>query len=232
MVVGGSDSSFYRRNDASVVDLSTQNRACPNLPRYPIAMYGATGAIVSGHPMLCGGYSGFNTLRQPTLHSECYQHSKTMNTWTLLTTMTTKRVYSTSVPLNGKLWVMGGTDSDKNKLSSSEYVPSDGGASQPGPELPSPRSDYCAVKLSTGQVMLLGGYTKEKSVITFDPDTETFNTSLPSLKFARSSFGCTVFNSAMHENREVVLAVGGFNQATAEVLDHTQPNAEWTESNH
>ena len=133
-------------------------------------------------------------------------------------------------------WVIGGLKHDPPEddysLSSTEYVSPDGDASQPGPELPSSQYGHCAVKLSTGQVMLLGGYTKEKSVITFDPDTETFNTSLPSLKFARSSFGCTVFNSAMHENREVVLAVGGFNQATAEVLDHTQPNAEWTESNH
>merc|ERR1712008_136738 len=37
------------------------------------------------------------------------------------------------------------------------------------------------------------------------------------------------FNSPMHDNREVVLAVGGNQQATAEVLDYTQPNPEWRE---
>ena len=52
------------------------------------------------------------------------------------------------------------------------------------------------------------------------------------MKYDRWSAGCATFNSAMHENREVVLAVGGRNEATAEVLDHTQPNAEWTESNY
>ena len=36
----------------------------------------------------------------------------------------------------------------------------------------------------------------------------------------------------MHDNREVVLAVGGLFRATAEVLDYTQPNAEWTQSNY
>ena len=84
--------------------------------------------------------------------------------------------------------------------------------------------------------MILGGYIprdmSEESVIIFDPDTETFNTSLASLKYARRHFGCAVFKSAMHDNREVVLAVGGLFRATAEVLDHTQPNAEWTESNY
>ena len=43
-------------------------------------------------------------------------------------------------------------------------------------------------------------------------------------------FGCATFNSPMHENREVVLAVGGYWEATAEVLDYTQPNPAWTES--
>ena len=48
-----------------------------------------------------------------------------------------------------------------------------------------------------------------KSVIIFDPDTVTFDTSLPSLKYNRTYVGCAMFNSAMHDNREVVLAVGG-----------------------
>ena len=116
-----------------------------------------------------------------------------------------------------------------------EYVSPNGDASTPGPDLPSARAGHCAVKLSTGKVMLLGGgyYGKiGKSVIVFDPNTETFDISLPSLKYNRTYVGCAVFNSAMHDNREVVLAVGGWKQATAEVWDYTQPNAEWTESNY
>ena len=146
--------------------------------------------------------------------------------------MTTKRTFSASVPLNGKLWVTGG---DQNELPSTEYVSPNGDASTPGPDLPSARAGHCAVKLSTGKVMLLGGgyYGKiGKSVIVFDPDTETFDISLPSLRTHRFNFGCAVFKSAMHDNREVVLAVGGLFRATAEVLDYTQPNAEWTQSNY
>ena len=43
--------------------------------------------------------------------------------------------------------------------------------------------------------------------------------------------GCAVFKSVLHENREVVLAVGGYGQATAEVYDYTQTNASWAMSN-
>ena len=229
-------------SDVQIVDLSQQTRSCPNLTKYPIAMNAATGAIVSGHPMICGGINPYKG--SFAIHSECYQHSKASNTWTLLTTMTTKRSYTTSVSLNGNLLVMGGCKStsfgcspfppggNQSRLSSTEYVSSDRYAPQPGPNLPSSRHAHCAVKLSTGQVMLLGGWPERKSVITFDPHTKIFNTSLPSLKFDREHFGCALFNSPLHDNREVVLAIGGWGQATAEVLDYTQPNTEWIESNY
>ena len=73
---------------------------------------------------------------------------------------------------------------------------------------------------------------KKESIITFNPDTEKFDQSLPPLIFDRLSAGCAAFKSPLHDNREVVLAVGGQYQATAEVLDYTQPNPAWTESNY
>ena len=157
---------------------------------------------------------------------------KANNSWTLLTKMSTKRSGSASVPVKGKLLVLGGHDGD-NRLATSEYVSPDGDASQPGPNLPGPRSSHCAVKLANGQVMLLGGLPDEnkKSAIIFHPDTG-IDQSLPPLNFEREGFGCATFNSPMHDNREVVLAVGGQGTATAEVLDYTQPNPAWTESNY
>ena len=185
-------------------------------------MSGATGAIVDGHPIVCGGY----------IHSECYHHSEATNSWTFLTNMSTKRVDSASVPVNGKLLVLGG-DAGDNYLATSEYVSPDGDASQPGPDLPGPRKYYCALKLANGQILLLGGYKAEnlKSAIIFHPETGN-NQSLPSLTFKRWNAACATFNSPMHDNREVVLAVGGYEQATAEVLDYAQPNPAWTTSNY
>ena len=141
--------------------------------------------------------------------------------------MSTKRSNSASVPVKGKLLVLGGYDGD-NSLATSEYVSPDGDASQPGPDLPGPREAHCAVKLANGHVMLLGGFLNEKSVIILHPVDQ----SLPRLIFDRYGLGCATFNSPMHDNREVVLAVGGYQQATAEVLDYSQPNPAWTESNY
>ena len=224
MVVGGDDVSDNIQSDAK---LSSLTRSCSNLQNYPIAFTLATGAIVSDHPIICGGK--FTRVSQ---HSECYHHSKVSNSWNFLTNMTTKRSYSASVPVNNMLLVMGGYNG--SSLNTTEYISPDGDASQPGPDLPTPRDEHCAVKLSNGQVMLLGGYSDEtkKSTIIFHPDKETFNQSLPSMTHERRRAGCAVFNSPMHENREVVLAVGGYQESTAEVLDYSQPNAKWNESNY
>jgi len=222
MIVGGEDSDYDLYSDAQIVNLTNETSTCNNFPDYPLAIRVATGAIVAGHPIICGGISG-------SYHSECYHYSKDTNSWTLLTNMSTKRAYSASVPVNGKLLVLGGLADGFTRLATSEYVSPDGDAFQPGPDLPGPRSSHCAVKLANGQVMLLGGGPDEKSVIIFHPDTEKFDQSLPRLTFNRDNFGCAAFKSPLHDNREVVLAVGGRWQATAEVLDYTQPNPSWTE---
>ena len=222
MVVGGREDIYNYQSDAQ---LSSLTRSCSILQNYPIAMSSATGAIVSGHPIICGGLS------VSLYHSECYYHNKTSNSWTFLTNMTTKRDDSASVPVNGKLLVLGGWGAGK-RLATTEYISPSGDASQLGPDLPAPRSDHCAVKLSNGQVMLLGGYPDRKSAIIFHTESETFDQSLPPMLYDRSSFGCASFYSPLHDNREVVLAVGGWKQATAEILDYSQPNANWTESNY
>ena len=227
LIVGGKDSDYITVfSDAQMVDLSNQTSSCNNLAEYPIAISSATGAFVYGHPVICGG-----RLERGSYYSECYRHNKASDSWTFLTDMSTKRYTSASVPVKDKLLVLGGWDGD-NRLATTEYVSLDGDASQPGPDLPGSRSSHCAVKLANGHVMLLGGRPDEKSVIIFHPDTEEFDQSLPPLTFGREDFGCAAFNSPMHDNREVVLAVGGYEQATAEVLDYTQPNPAWRESNY
>ena len=227
MVLGGySDGNPY--SDAQIVNLSNQISTCNNFPDYPLAISVMSGAIISGQPIICGGRSG-----RSDYHSECYHHTKANNSWTFLTNMSTKRESGAGVPVNGKLLVLGGKDGE-DRLATSEYVSPDGDASQPGPDLPGPRSSFCAVLLSNGQVMLLGGSPgrNRKNVIIFNPDTEVFDQSLPPLIFERRSAGCAAFKSPLHDNREVVLAAGGRRQATAEVLDYTQPNPAWTESNY
>ena len=154
MVVGGkANNSYYNLNNTQIVDLSSQTRSCPNLQNLPVALTGATGAIVSGHPIICGG-----TVDNHNNRNECYHYRKASNSWTFLNTMITRRVASASVSLNGTLFIMGGSyHRSWLSISSTEYVSPDGGASRQGPDMPTPRSHHCAVKLSTGQVMLIGG---------------------------------------------------------------------------
>jgi len=79
-------------------------------------------------------------------------------------------------------------------------------------------------------ILVLGGYRKsvQKSTIEFDPATETFK-DLAALKRKRLNSGCAVFYSPLHNGRPVALAAGGQGQATAEILDYTQPNSKWSE---
>ena len=94
-----------------------------------------------------------------------------------------------------------------------------------------------------GKVMIIGGnihifeenkyYSMSsnfKNVLIFDPKDNSFTTG-PSLLFGRSNGGCTTFLSPMHDNRSVVLSVGGLLQSTAELLDYTNPNSKtWEQS--
>ena len=89
--------------------------------------------------------------------------------------------------------------------------------------------------LPSDKVMILGGYqrnstTAKRKVNIFDPKTKSYDTSLPSMNYDRMNAGCAIFQSAYHENRTVVLIVGGWKAATAEVYDFTKLNSSWTES--
>ena len=133
-----------------IIDLSPQRKFCPNKQKYPFGVESATGAIVSGNPVVCGGHqeSTYEVLPQ------CYKYDNSTNSWTFLTNMTFNRGFSASVALNDKLFVIGGVGYNWDEIySSTEYISLDGNASQPGPELPLPRARHCAVKLSTGKMM-------------------------------------------------------------------------------
>ena len=120
-----------------------------------------------------------------------------------------------------------------NFVTCTEFIYPDGQIS-PGPDLPTPVILHCMVTLPSDKVMILGGYTvpaaeNPKKVIVFDLKMKNY-TVLPSMNYNRMNAGCAIFQSAYHENRTVVLAVGGWKVATAEIYDFTKPNSSWTES--
>ena len=53
----------------------------------------------------------------------------------------------------------------------------------------------------------------------------------PSVTYNKYHAACTLFHSDLHNGRPVVLAAGGYQQATAEVYDYTNSN-QWETSIH
>jgi len=221
LVVGGWDGG--PKDYSQVIDMST-TESCSNLDPYPTKIWVATGGFVSGSPMICGGTTSSTFYTQ----SSCHKYERSSNKWTFVANMNSKRVSASSSLTNKGTWITGGRDELSNQLDTTEFISPDGIVSD-GPKLPSPRSNHCMVTLHDGKVMIIGGIYQEKSTIVYNPDDNSFSSG-PSVIQKRRESGCTIFRSAMHNNRNVVLVAGGMGQSTAEILDYTNLNANsWEE---
>ena len=224
-------------SNCEVIDILNSSKFCANIPSFPVSIWTASGGIVSNVPMICGGELFDDEYQGKSMENSCYIFDLTSNAWKLLAKMSVARSDFASVPMNGALWVTGGSTRKGLQMAKSEDITTEfiylNGTVLPGPNLPSPRDDHCMVTLHDNRVMILGsenGTTDSKSVIIYEPDTENFSTA-PSLQFDRNGAACALFYSPLHENRPVVLAVGGYNTDTAEIYDYTHSN-EWEKSKH
>ena len=120
------------------------------------------------------------------------------------------------------------TDSLSSIQKSTEIVYKDGTVIK-GPDMPAPRAEHCALPISNGSILIMGGLYSKNSVILYDHVTSQYSTG-PSMLFRHSDFGCAHFRSDKHEGRPVVLSAGGYNSKKAELLDYTKQNAEWEAS--
>jgi len=225
MVVGGYGDGTYHK-DTQIMDLSKQKTCKWN--DFPTLHDGATGAIMPNNEILiCGGISKSSS--GYTYHDECYKLSIESKSWSYVATMSSKRKLAASAEIDGKLFITGGYDGN-DRLSTTEFITVEGEVSA-GPNLPSPpRSSHCMMKLPSGKIIITGGYPGSsvgKKVLEFDPATNSY-VDMPPLTTIRYKHACAVFQSPQHEDRYVALAAGGEYEATAEILDYTQPNAKWT----
>ena len=132
--------------NSEVQDLMDNTLSCQNLAPFAKMTKYATGGLVDGVPLICGGrYSGF--------YDECYSITKSLTSF--VTTMTSKRAYAASLVLEKGLWMMGGYDGS-SYLSSSEYVQISSGSSS-GPNLPYAVGNHAVVAWSSTYFMLTGG---------------------------------------------------------------------------
>lgn len=214
------------KDDCQVFDM-TSNNSCSNISPYPLELQYATGVVLYGSPLICGGYGRKSGESSNAYQSSCYIHHRSSNLWKLHATMTSTRRHLSSAVTDGALWVTGGQTDGNSNLKSTEYIFSDGTVTN-GPNLPTGRYGHCMVTLHDDKVMILGGYPSSnyRNVLIFDPKDNSFTTG-PSLRSNKIYGGCAQFLSAKHNNRPVVLAAGG-NTRRAEILDYTNANA-WEE---
>ena len=88
------------------------------------------------------------------------------------------------------------------------------------------------MKLPSGKLLVIGGSPSSSvgtKVLEFDPATNSYD-DMPPLTTYRWDHACAVFQSPQHEDRYVAMIAGGVYEATAEILDYSQPNAKWTPS--
>merc|ERR1711962_1336636 len=193
---------FYKESEI----ISTAGRKCKSFPSFPMALYAATGGIVKGAPIVCGGelYPSSN---------QCFIHDLSRNEWRFLSNMTDNRSGASSVVLDDALWITGGGPEERRMTT--EFIYPSGKVVQ-GPDLPikldlpARRPGHCMVKLHDGKIMILGlQYDDYKQVLIYDPKSNSFSKG-PPLLYGMVCASCTVFNSPMHNGRPVILLTGGF----------------------
>ena len=98
LIATGSDGETFV-DDSQIIDIKNFKK-CKTMAPYPLEVWYATGGIVSGSPIICGGQSD-------SLTNACYKHDNKKNTWQYLASLSGKRFKSASIPLDGALWVTG-----------------------------------------------------------------------------------------------------------------------------
>ena len=217
MVTGGDPKSQAVKTE--VIDAKDPTKTCNSLPDFPYQDYWmANGGVLNGKIIVCQAV-------------KCFQLQNNGNGWTEFATNTNNHKYGAGTVVNDALFVFAGYETTSSPYS--EFVYSNG-STEHGPDLDiTTGKDYgmCLVTLSSGNIMVMGGYKNAKRVGLFNPTTGSY-ISKGGMNFERKYSACTVFYSAKHGNREVVYVGGGYQTdscKTAELLDYTVTE-EWEQS--
>merc|ERR1719505_4465 len=209
-------------NESKII--STDGRKCKSFPSFPMPLFAATGGIVKGAPIVCGGV----LVPKEEFSNQCFIHDFSRNEWRFLSNMSGRRgrAFTSSVVPDDALWITG-------QRKTTEFIYPSGKVVQ-GPNLPSEVSGHCMVKLHDGKIMILGGdkyHDDDTQVLIYDPKSNYSLSKGPPLLYATFTAACTVFNSPMHNGRPVILVTGGFNTSsqpgsfnpiiTSQILDYT-----------
>ena len=175
--------------------------------------HGATGDLLDGLPVICGGWSG------KPIHSITKDQSK------FLGQLSVQRSYAASVVLsNNTLWVTGGYDQSFNLIKTTEIITKDGQTSQ-GPDLPLPNSSHSIVSLNSGAFILIGGYGGDRSATHLYEEKKGWRPG-PNLKNGRYCHTAGVLTDRVSTKTYIVAVGGRHAESSLEYLEYPGSN-EW-----
>ena len=193
VLITGSDS-----NQMEIINPDNSTTKCQNDYTYPISVLAASGAVVDGTIVVCGGTS-------PTT-KQCYSFGNDKE-WKPISPMTTPRRFAASIPINNALWVACGYDDEYNDLKSTELVYLYGRRTKP--QLPEVRYGSCAAEYN-GNIFLIGGNDgsarNNNWIINTNDDFKV--TDGPNMLKTRYYHSCGIFHSHAHSGRAVIVTAG------------------------
>ena len=210
MLVSSGDTRFAFLDSTEVVDLKSGKIF--SMAPLGTRTEGATGGLLDGLPVICGGYN------DKQIHSIAKDQSK------FLGQLSVKRRHAASVVLsNNTLWVTGGYDQYYNiPMKTTEIVTKDGQTSQ-GPDLPLPLERHAIVPLNSGAFILIGGIG-DSSATHFYEEKKGWRPG-PNLKKGRFGHTAGVLTDRV-STKTYIVAVGGGGDAgsSLEYLEYPGSN--------
>ena len=145
-----------QERESEVVDVGENSLYCRSLSDYPLQAQYASGGILNGQPLICGGIMGSENGKDPT--SKCYIYNATSLTWALFANMTLKRYGASGITLDNKRFlIMGGSGQTDSNITS-EYILSNGSVIA-GPNVPDMGLEWhCIVRLEDGKVIIINQF--------------------------------------------------------------------------
>ena len=142
-----------QESESEVVDIQENSSYCRSLPDYPLQAQYASGGILNGQPLICGGMVGLEENNNAI--NECYVYNATSLSWALIANMNHKRYGASGVTLDNKGFLIMGGSGQANANSTYEYILSDGSV-EVGPITPYIGLEWhCLVRLDDGKVIII-----------------------------------------------------------------------------
>ena len=156
LVVTGATQGDNQERESEVVDIHDNSLYCRSLPDYPLKAQYASGGILNGQPLICGGIVGLENSSNAT--NRCYVYNGTSLTWALFANMTHKRYGASGITLDNKRFlIMGGSGQTDSNITS-EYILSNGSVIA-GPNIPDMGLEWhCIVRLQDGKFMIINQF--------------------------------------------------------------------------